>query len=107
MALPEKQLQNEKRRREISENEVVRLQLEKEGLSVELEDKKDQLRESQMNLYYVENDYEEELYFGQRDDDNDSAGLCGMTDQAETAESKTQYPPTDSDTTAARCGSLE
>ena len=105
VALLEKRLQNEKRKREISENEVARLQLEKEDLSVELEDTRDQLRESQMNLYYVEDDYEEELYFQQRDDDFDSAGLCGMTDQAGTAESKTRYSPTDSDTTAARCGS--
>ena len=97
MALLEKRLQNEKQRREISENEVARLQLEKEDLSVELEDTRDQLRESQMNLYYVEDDYEEELHFQQRDDDNDSAGLCGMTDQAGTVESKTRYSPTDSD----------
>ena len=105
VAILEKKLQDEKRKREISENEVARLQLEKEDLCLELEDTRDELRESQMNLYYAEDDYEEELCFEQRDDENDSAGLCGITDQAGTAERKTRYSPTDSDITAARCSS--
>jgi len=106
VSLLEKQLQDEKRRREKSENEVAKLQLEKEDLHVELEDVRDQLRESQMNLYYEEDDYEEELCFEQGGDDNDSRGFCRMTDEMATAERKTQYPLTaDSEITAARCGS--
>ena len=103
MALLEKQLQDEKRRREISENEVAKLQLEKEDLHAELEDTRDQLRESQLNLYYDEDDYEEELRFEKGAGDSDSTD--GMTDQATAAKRKNRYSPTDNDVTAARCGS--
>lgn len=103
VALLEKQLQDEKRRREVSENEVAKLQLEKEDLHAELEDTRDQLRESQMNLYYDEDDYEEELCFEKGANDSDSTD--GLTDQAIAAKRKTRHSPTDNDVTAARCGS--
>lgn len=105
VAILEKQLQDEKRRREISENEVAKLQLEKEDLYVELEDTREQLMGSELNLYYEEDDYDKELCFEQGGDDNDAAGFCGTFDQMVTAETKTRFSPTDSEITAERCGS--
>ena len=106
VAILEKQLQDEKRRRENSEHEVAQLQLEKEGLYLKLEDTRDQLRESQLNLFYEGDDYEEELCFEQGGNDNESTGFCGAPNQlAVPLERKHQFPSTDSEITAARCGS--
>ncbi|XP_068702768.1 paramyosin-like [Montipora foliosa] len=106
VALLEKQLQAEKRRREVSEHEVAKLQSEREELCAELEETRDQLRESQLNLFYEDDDYEEELCLKHGDDGGDpSAGFSGK--KKVTVESEARYLSANSEMSAARCHSPE
>lgn len=104
VALLEKRLQEEKRRRAVSENEVAKLQLEREGLCAELEETRDQLRQSQINLFYEDDESEEESSVNQGDP---NTALSFMADQEVTAERKTRYLTVKSDLPIARCGSPE
>lgn len=103
VALLERQLQDEQQKRQIFENEVAKLQVEKENLYDELEDTRDQLRLSHLNLYCEDDDYEEELYFDQGDDADKFAELNDAT--AAFVGGKTRFSPTDMDQTAACCSS--
>ncbi|XP_078370109.1 uncharacterized protein LOC144653865 [Oculina patagonica] len=105
VALLEQKLQDEQRKRQISENEVARLQVEKENLFEELEDTRDQMRLSHLNLYCEDDDYEEELYFDQEDDGDDFTEPPNVNDNTATVEGKTRFSPTDIDQTAACCSS--
>lgn len=102
VALLEKQLQEEHQKRLISENEVAKLQMEKENLNEELEDTRDQLRLSHLNLYCEDDDYEEELYFDQADDAGDFTEPHNKTS---VLEGKMRFSPVDSDEAAACCSS--
>lgn len=102
VALLEKQLQDEQQKRLISENEVAKLQMEKENLNEELEDTRDQLTLSHLNLYCEDDDYEEEFYFDQAEDAGD---FTEPHDKTAALEGKMRFSPTDSDETAACCGS--
>ena len=104
VALLEKQLQEEQQKRLISENEVAKLQMEKENLNEELEDTRDQLRLSHLNLYCEDDDYEEELYFVQADDVSDFTEPHNKTP---VLEGKMRFSPADSDEAAACCSSPE
>ena len=104
VALLEKQLQEEQQKRLISENEVAKLQMEKENLNEELEDTRDQLRLSHLNLYCEDDDYEEELYFVQADVASDSTEPHNKT---AVLEGKMRFSPADSDEAAACCSSPE
>ena len=104
VALLEKQLQEEHQKRLISENEVAKLQMEKENLNEELEDTRDQLRLSHLNLYCEDDDYEEELYFDQADDAGDFTEPHNKTS---VAEGKMRFLPADSDEAAVCCSSPE
>ena len=105
VALLEKQLQEEQQKRLISQNEVARLQMEKENLNEELEDTRDQLRLSHLNLYCEDDYYEEELYFDQADDAGDFTEPHSKT---AALEGKMRFSaPTDSDEAAACCSSPE
>ena len=100
VALLEQQLQDEQRKRQISENEVAKLQVEKEYLYEELEDTQNQL--SHLNLYCEDDDYEEELCFDQA---NDTGDFTEMNDKTAAVEENTRFSPTDIDQTAACCNS--
>lgn len=102
VALLEKQLQDEQQKRLISENEVAKLQMEKENLNEELEDTRDQLTLSHLNLYCEDDDYEEEFYFDQAEDAGD---FTEPHDKTAALEGKMRFSPTDSGETAACCGS--
>ena len=104
VALLQKQLQEEQQKRLISENEVAKLQVEKENLNEELEDTRDQLRLSHLNLYCEDDDYEEELYFVQADDASDFTEPHNKT---AVLEGKMRFSPADSDEAAACCSSPE
>ena len=104
VALLQKQLQEEQQKRLISENEVAKLQMEKENLNEELEDTRDQLRLSHLNLYCEDDDYEEELYFVQADDASDFTEPHNKT---AVLEGKMRFSPADSDEAAACCSSPE
>ena len=104
VALLQKQLQEEHQKRLMSENEVAKLQIEKENLNEELEDTRDQLRLSHLNLYCQDDDYEDELYFDQADDPGDFTEPCNKT---ATLEGKMRVSPTHSDEAAACCSSPE
>jgi len=104
VALLEKQLQVEQQKRLISENEVAKLQMEKENLNEELEDTRDQLRLSHLNLYCEDDDYEDELYFDQADDDGD---FIEPHNKTAALEGKMRFSPTDGNEAAACCSSPE
>ena len=97
LAVLQKQLQDEKRRRDISEHEVAKLQLEKEDLCIELEDTREQLRESQLNLFFEDDDEEPELCFDQSADENESLGSYGAEtkDGAVLIDRRRQCSPSD------------
>ena len=101
VALLEKQLQEEQQKRLISENEVAKLQMEKENLNEELEDTRDQLRLSHLNLYCEDDDYEEELFFDQADEAGDFIEPHNKT----ALEGKMRFSPTESDEAATCCSS--
>lgn len=103
VALLERQLQDEQQKRQIFENEVTKLQVEKENLYDELEDTRDQLRLSHLNLYCEDDDYEEELCFDEADDADKFAEMNDPT--AADIGDKTRFSPTDMDQTAACCSS--
>ena len=108
MALLEKQLQDEQQKRQMSENEVAKLQEEKENLYEVLEDTQDQLRLSHLNLYCDDDDYEEELYFEQGENVNDFSEARDVNDETTTMESmerKIRFTPTGIEETPARCSS--
>jgi len=104
VALLEKQLQVEQQKRLNSENEVAKLQIEKENLNEELEDTRDQLRLSHLNLYCEDDDYEDELYFDQADDDGD---FIEPHNKTAALEGKMRFSPTDGNEAAACCSSPE
>lgn len=97
VAVLQKQLQDEKRRRDISEREVAKLQIEKEDLCIELEDTREQLRESQLNLFFEDDDEEPELCFDQSADENESLGSYGAEtkDGAVLIDRRRQCSPSD------------
>ena len=97
LAVLQKQLQDEKRRRDISEREVAKLQIEKEDLCIELEDTREQLRESQLNLFFEDDDEEPELCFDQSADENESLGSYGAEtkDGAVLIDRRRQCSPSD------------
>ena len=103
VALLEKQLQEEQQKRLISENEVAKLQMEKENLNEELEDTRDQLRLSHLNLYCEDDDYEEELFFDQANEAGDFIEPHNKT----ALEGKMRFSPTESDEAAACCSSSQ
>ena len=102
VVLLEKQLQEEHKKRLISENEVAKLQMEKENLNEELADTRDQLRLSHLNLYCEDDDYEEELYFDQADDAGDFTEPHNKTS---VLEEEMRFSPAQSDEAAACCSS--
>ena len=97
VAVLQKQLQDEKRRRDISEREVAKLQIEKEDLCIELEDTREQLRESQLNLFFEDDNEEPELCFDQSADENESLGSYGAEtkDGAVLIDRRRQCSPSD------------
>lgn len=98
----QKQLQDEKRRRDISEREVAKLQIEKEDLCIELEDTREQLRESQLNLFFEDDNEEPELCFDQSADENESLGFYGAEtkDDSVLIDRRRQCSPSDNATTS-------
>ena len=102
LAVLQKQLQDEKRRRDISEREVAKLQIEKEDLCIELEDTREQLRESQLNLFFEDDNEEPELCFDQSADENESLGFYGAEtkDDSVLIDRRRQCSPSDNATTS-------
>lgn len=104
VALLEKQLQEEQQKRLISEKEVAKLQMEKEDLNEELEDTRDQLRLSHLNLYCEDDDYEEEFFFDQADEAADFTEPHNKTAELE-GTCKMRFSPTEGDEAATCCSS--
>lgn len=101
VAVLQKQLQDEKRRRDISEHEVAKLQMEKEDLCAELEDTREQLRESQLNLFFEDDNEEPELCFDQSADEIESLGFYGAeTNGTVLMDRRRQCSPSDNAMTA-------
>ena len=98
VTLLQKQLQEEHQKRLMSENEVAKLQMEKENLNEELEDTRDQLRLS----HYEDDDYDDELYFDEADDAGELTEPHNIT---ATLEGKMKFSPTDGDEAGACCSS--
>lgn len=95
VALLEKRLRDEQRKRQISENEVAKLQVEKENLFEELEDTRDQLhiRLSHLNLYCADDDcYEGESYFEQSENVNDFSEVRKVNCEIRSVERPTLAP---------------
>lgn len=95
VALLEKRLRDEQRKRQISENEVAKLQVEKENLFEELEDTRDQLhvRLSQLNLFCADDDcYEGELHFEQSENVDDFSEARKVNYETSSMERPIQAP---------------